>query len=644
MFDKIKREIKILKLFNHPHIIKLYEFIDTPSDIFVVLEYASGGELFDLISRQEKLDEQDARRLFQQLISGLDYAHQHKVTHRDLKPENLLFDQNMKMKIGDFGLCNIMKDGSSLKTSCGSPNYAAPEVISATFYDGRQVDVWSCGVILYAMLTGQLPFDEEQMPNLFNRIKKGKYYMPNYISDDAKDLISRLLQPLPLKRIKLNDVKEHNWFKQDIPIYLERLLNRKEIIANKQEQKSLKRASNQYKTEDIDQEIVDKLFDLNLNLQKDNRDQIIEFIKDRKNIDFCVIYELLNHKKLLDTCFSETYQQSAINDDQQFEKFNSNANKHMKTQHQRRLLKVNQKWKNPNSFCLKRHLSKSNFETQEDRKFSTLSTQCQSIAQDFDSPSFKQQESLINNETQLLMHKHLSFKEKVEKVLPKFPKNFGLIFKGNVLEFVKILVNCLQSANFQWQLSCRDLKFKVRSKLSESDIWDDLCGENFLDEFMKNQFIKFYVQIYKWNKELPDIYYLDVSLIKSASNCVFLSQINELFDDIKIKISYSTQLQVIDELTMIEETLPSKGQGFEIVPFISNINNNSKELNQVVSEKIDFQFDMNKVEGQEQSNQINQENLYNNNQQVPNNNLNKVSHINYQQQFKQQQQQQYQQF
>lgn len=115
----------------------------------------------------------------------------------------------MNLKLGDFGLCNLMKDGSSLKTSCGSPNYAAPEVISASHYDGREVDIWSCGVILYAMLSGQLPFDEEEMPKLFHRIKKSKYYMPKYISDDAKDLINRLLQPLPIKRIKIDEIKEH---------------------------------------------------------------------------------------------------------------------------------------------------------------------------------------------------------------------------------------------------------------------------------------------------------------------------------------------------------------------------------------------------------------------------------------------------
>ena len=134
------------------------------------------------------------------------------MAHRDLKPENLLFDDNLNLKIGDFGLNNFVREGLPLKTSCGSPNYAAPEVILASIYDGREIDIWGCGVILYAMLCGCLPFDEEQMPTLCMRIKKCKYYMPNYLSPEAKDLINKLLQPVPLKRISIKEIKEHSWF------------------------------------------------------------------------------------------------------------------------------------------------------------------------------------------------------------------------------------------------------------------------------------------------------------------------------------------------------------------------------------------------------------------------------------------------
>lgn len=131
VFEKVKREIKVLRKFNHPHIIKHFEFIDTYSDIFMVLEYASGGELFDLIQKKERLEEPEARHIFQQIISSIEYSHHHKMAHRDLKPENILLDENNNIKLIDFGLSNSMKDSYALKTACGSPNYAAPEVIDA---------------------------------------------------------------------------------------------------------------------------------------------------------------------------------------------------------------------------------------------------------------------------------------------------------------------------------------------------------------------------------------------------------------------------------------------------------------------------------------------------------------------------------
>ncbi|XP_022750677.1 SNF1-related protein kinase catalytic subunit alpha KIN10-like isoform X2 [Durio zibethinus] len=171
MEDKVRREIKILRLFMHPHIIRLYEVIETAADIFVVMEYVKSGELFDYIVEKGRLQEDEARNFFQQIISGVEYCHRNMVVHRDLKPENLLLDSKCNVKIADFGLSNIMRDGHFLKTSCGSPNYAAPEVISGKLYAGPEVDVWSCGVILYALLCGTLPFDDENIPNLFKKIK-----------------------------------------------------------------------------------------------------------------------------------------------------------------------------------------------------------------------------------------------------------------------------------------------------------------------------------------------------------------------------------------------------------------------------------------------------------------------------------------
>ncbi|QDZ19798.1 serine/threonine protein kinase [Chloropicon primus] len=220
MEEKVRREIKILRLFRHPHIIKLYEVIETKEDIYLVMEYVKSGELFDYIVEKGRLVEDEARRFFQQIISGVEYCHRNMVVHRDLKPENLLLDSRGNIKLADFGLSNIMRDGHLLKTSCGSPNYAAPEVISGKLYAGTEVDVWSCGVILYALLCGSLPFDDENIPNLFRKIKNGLFNLPNHLSPHSRDLISKMLTVDPLKRITIPEIRQHLWFAYNLPRYL----------------------------------------------------------------------------------------------------------------------------------------------------------------------------------------------------------------------------------------------------------------------------------------------------------------------------------------------------------------------------------------------------------------------------------------
>ncbi|KAE9466625.1 hypothetical protein C3L33_01493, partial [Rhododendron williamsianum] len=236
MEEKVRREIKILRLFMHPHIIRLYEVIETPTDIYVVMEYVKSGELFDYIVEKGRLQEDEARKFFQQIISGVEYCHRNMVVHRDLKPENLLLDSKCNVKIADFGLSNIMRDGHFLKTSCGSPNYAAPEVISGKLYAGPEVDVWSCGVILYALLCGTLPFDDENIPNLFKKIKivvatvpsnplfivlqGGIYTLPSHLSPGARDLIPRMLVVDPMKRMTIPEIRQHVWFQAHLPRYL----------------------------------------------------------------------------------------------------------------------------------------------------------------------------------------------------------------------------------------------------------------------------------------------------------------------------------------------------------------------------------------------------------------------------------------
>ncbi|KAL8833143.1 MAG: hypothetical protein Q9170_004475 [Blastenia crenularia] len=219
MAGRVEREIQYLQLLRHPHIIKLYTVITTPTDIIMVLEYA-GGELFDYIVKNGKMAETKARRFFQQIVCAVEYCHRHKIVHRDLKPENLLLDGDLNVKIADFGLSNVLTDGNFLKTSCGSPNYAAPEVIGGKLYAGPEVDVWSCGVILYVLLCGRLPFDDDFIPTLFKKITAGRYQEPPYLSSGAKAIIHKMLKVNPVHRITVQEIRQDEWFNEDLEDYL----------------------------------------------------------------------------------------------------------------------------------------------------------------------------------------------------------------------------------------------------------------------------------------------------------------------------------------------------------------------------------------------------------------------------------------
>jgi len=165
-------------------------------------------------------------------MSAVDYTHRHKIVHRDLKPENLLLDEDLNVKIADFGLSNLLEDGKFLKTSCGSPNYAAPEVIAGRVYAGPEVDIWSCGVILYVLLCGRLPFDDESIPKLFEKIRgsslsscqwlivDGIYSLPNHLSEGARRLIAKMLITNSEERATVPQIFEDPWFKVDLPDYL----------------------------------------------------------------------------------------------------------------------------------------------------------------------------------------------------------------------------------------------------------------------------------------------------------------------------------------------------------------------------------------------------------------------------------------
>ncbi|XP_078435816.1 CBL-interacting serine/threonine-protein kinase 1-like isoform X1 [Wolffia australiana] len=215
--DQIRREIGTLKLLKHPNVVRLHEVSASKTKIYIVLEYVTGGELFERIASGGRLSEREARKIFQQIVDAVSYCHDKGIYHRDLKPENVLLDAKGNVKISDFGLSalpqHLGRDGL-LHTTCGSPNYVAPEVLANRGYDGAAADIWSCGVILYVILTGHLPFDDINLGVLYQKIFKGETYIPKWLSPGARRLIQRILDPNPKSRITVEGIKSDDWFKQ----------------------------------------------------------------------------------------------------------------------------------------------------------------------------------------------------------------------------------------------------------------------------------------------------------------------------------------------------------------------------------------------------------------------------------------------
>ncbi|KAL1516515.1 hypothetical protein ABEB36_000423 [Hypothenemus hampei] len=210
---RVTRELHALKNLQHGNICQLYQVLESESHFFIVMEYCSGGELFDHIVEKKRLTESESRTFFGQIVSAVAYLHSMGYAHRDLKPENVLLDKNQKLKLIDFGLCAKPDGGieNPLKTSCGSPMYAAPELILGQQYLGHEVDVWAMGVLLFALLTGSLPFDDSVIDNLYKKILNGSYEEPKFISRDGRMLIKSMLQVEPRKRINIGQILEHPW-------------------------------------------------------------------------------------------------------------------------------------------------------------------------------------------------------------------------------------------------------------------------------------------------------------------------------------------------------------------------------------------------------------------------------------------------
>ncbi|KAE8688793.1 CBL-interacting serine/threonine-protein kinase 11 [Hibiscus syriacus] len=208
LMSNVKREIYIMSRLNHPYIVKFFEVLATKTKIYFVMELVKGGELFAKLAKG-RFTEDLSRKYFQQLISAVGYCHSRGVFHRDLKPENLLVDENGNLKVSDFGLSAVtdqIRPDGLLHTLCGTPAYVAPEILARKGYDGAKVDVWSCGIILYVLNAGYLPFNDPNIMVMYNKIYKGEYCCPKWMSSDLKRFLSRLLDTNPDTRITIHEI------------------------------------------------------------------------------------------------------------------------------------------------------------------------------------------------------------------------------------------------------------------------------------------------------------------------------------------------------------------------------------------------------------------------------------------------------
>ena len=283
--ERIAREKEVLLNLHHSNIIHLYNVLENEKFIYLIMEYVQGKELFDYIIEHQRLKENEACKYFQQIISGLEYLHKHNIVHRDIKPENLLLDNKTKdLKLVDFGLSNLFADSNNnyyyLQSACGSPSYAAPEMLSGNEYKAPQVDIWSAGIVLYGMVCGYLPFEDEGNDNefLYKKIKSGKYTTPPWLSAKCKDLIKKILVTDPEKRITIQEIKKHPWFNQvDQNTNINKGLLLNEIVIP------------------IDNDVVKEMID---KYGFKNAKEIKESVLRNKHNDITTIYYLIARKKI----------------------------------------------------------------------------------------------------------------------------------------------------------------------------------------------------------------------------------------------------------------------------------------------------------------------------------------------------------
>lgn len=272
---RIEREMKILEKLKHKNIVQLYEIIESNTRIDLIMEYANGRELFDYINSKERLTEIEACRLYQQIISGIEYLHKAGVVHRDIKPENLILDRRNNIKIVDFGLGKFYNKGDFLSTACGSPCYAAPEMLKGRKYKPGPVDIWASGIVLFAMICGHLPFQDNNNYTLYNKIIEGKFVIPDHVSEQCQSLLKQILTTNPVLRITIKQIKLHPWFN----LYKEELNINEGLLPS-------------IKVIPIDEELVNQMEALNF-IKEDIREAILT---DRHNHITTTYYLLLKKK------------------------------------------------------------------------------------------------------------------------------------------------------------------------------------------------------------------------------------------------------------------------------------------------------------------------------------------------------------
>ena len=223
--NRIDREIQMLKSLNHENVIKIYNILEDSKRFYIIMEYCENGELFNRIVEKKQLSEDESALFYYQLINGLEYIHKNNIIHRDLKPENLLLTKDDVLKIIDFGLSNYSRIDILLDTPCGSPNYASPEMVSGQKYNGFLTDIWSTGIILFAMICGYLPFEDNNNEILFGKILKCKINYPKHIGELPLDLMKKIIVPDPNKRITLPQIKEHPFFLKGKSLFNQKYLN-----------------------------------------------------------------------------------------------------------------------------------------------------------------------------------------------------------------------------------------------------------------------------------------------------------------------------------------------------------------------------------------------------------------------------------